>query len=222
MLNRDCENFKLNVAPYLYGELPEDEKALLEAHLGECRDCHEQLQEFKDTLAIVDEAARQNDVLLPDGFISDRILSEGLLASHHQEHIGRRKVFYFMSMAASFFFGIVASYAMLNCFSTQNGSGGISSSIRPPKPVIIIYREMTEEEFQTCLTSLDENNVTVSIRQVSGMGYSPEILKPMLLKAMIVGKNVHIQSHRVKKPDSVDILEMNEKTAKNNAMIGLA
>lgn len=42
----DCSDYELLLAPYLHGELTEDEKSLLEAHLRDCVSCRQALEEF--------------------------------------------------------------------------------------------------------------------------------------------------------------------------------
>jgi hypothetical protein len=46
----DCKKIKKDLVAFLYGELREDEKELIEAHLDACPDCKKELQHMKEVI----------------------------------------------------------------------------------------------------------------------------------------------------------------------------
>lgn len=46
----DCKKIKKDLVAFLYGELREDEKELIESHLDTCPDCRKELQHIKEVI----------------------------------------------------------------------------------------------------------------------------------------------------------------------------
>ena len=46
----DCKKIKKDLVAFLYGELREDEKELMKAHLDDCPDCRKELQHMKEVI----------------------------------------------------------------------------------------------------------------------------------------------------------------------------
>lgn len=166
-----CWEYKEALGPYLYGELPEDEREAIETHLRMCPSCQQEAQDFRRVLDLLDDEARLESATLPDGFLSARLRKSQAPASVVLKKRQRRRFLYVASMAASFALGIVTAsfwvrpmtHFSTGSMSTLFGREARASDMDFADRLWSAYLARTpeSEKVSTLIELLERNNIPV-------------------------------------------------------------
>ena len=180
-----CEFHQQQIASYLYGELSEDEKQLVESHFTNCEECQTLLQETRQVLADVEEAAQSDPIMLPEGYLFQRLSRSGKLEAITLKRARRRLALQVGTMAASFILGILTATVWFTAYrsaesptpsSSDLATTGLRMGKHPDEGLMQIYTS----------PSLGRGKVLSALEELERQGISTEEMR-MALSPYLVG-----------------------------------